>query len=110
MPHIKQGLFGRRPTPHVIDRLVDFHVAHSAAEAAAGRGFDIDLLQAETARRNGNFAGSFPIRTWERSRNRGSPTSGGKHADNWPTSSHATARIYVLSGVARRKSPLIGIT
>ncbi|MBA4016154.1 MAG: hypothetical protein C0483_03090 [Pirellula sp.] len=43
----KQGLFGRRPTPHVIDRLVDFHVAHSAAEATAGRGFDIDLLQAE---------------------------------------------------------------
>ena len=43
----KQGLFGRRPTPQVIDRIVDFHVAHSADEAAAGRGFDIDRLQAE---------------------------------------------------------------
>ncbi len=43
----QQGLFGRRPTPHVIDRLVDFHVAHSADEAAAGRGFDLDLLQTE---------------------------------------------------------------
>lgn len=43
----KQGLFGRRPTPHVIDRIVDFHVAHTADEAAAGRGFDIDRLQAE---------------------------------------------------------------
>lgn len=43
----EQGLFGRRPTPHVIDRIVDFHVAHSADEAAAGRGFDIDRLQAE---------------------------------------------------------------
>ena len=91
-PHIKQGLFGRRPTPHVIDRLVDFHVAHSAAEAAAGRGFDIDRLQAETARANGNSVWEFSY--WYMgtvAESRLAVEWRPKPADDWPTSSLATA-------------------
>lgn len=38
---VGQGLFRHRPSRTAIARLVDFHVAHSAQEAAAGRGFDI---------------------------------------------------------------------
>jgi SAM-dependent methyltransferase len=40
----QQGFFKRRPHPKLIDRLVDFHVAHSASEAEAGRGFDYQTL------------------------------------------------------------------
>ena len=43
----RAGLFGKRPTPTVIDRLVDYHVAHSVDEAAAGRGFDYEALAEE---------------------------------------------------------------
>ncbi len=39
------GLFKQRPTPATIDRIVDFHVAHSADEATAGRGLDFEALQ-----------------------------------------------------------------
>jgi SAM-dependent methyltransferase len=39
------GLFGRRPSPDLIEELVDLHVPHSAAEASAGRGFDYAELE-----------------------------------------------------------------
>jgi SAM-dependent methyltransferase len=39
----QQGLFGRRPSSSMIDRLVDFHVLHSGDEVSEGRG--LDLLQ-----------------------------------------------------------------
>ncbi len=42
---VRVGLFRRRPPASVIDRLVDFHVAHSALEISAGRGFDIESMQ-----------------------------------------------------------------
>lgn len=38
---VDQGLFRRVPSPHLIDRLVDFQVAHDAREAQAGRGLDL---------------------------------------------------------------------
>ncbi|MDQ6740623.1 MAG: hypothetical protein M3021_09750, partial [Actinomycetota bacterium] len=40
----KRGLFERPPPPALIGRLVDFHVAHSPQEAAAGRGLDFAAL------------------------------------------------------------------
>lgn len=40
-----QGLFKKQPPALVIDRLVDFHVAHSLEEATTGRGFDFEILQ-----------------------------------------------------------------
>jgi SAM-dependent methyltransferase len=46
---VKQGLFKRQPPAELIDRLVDYHVAHSTKEAEAGRGFDIQDLQAMLA-------------------------------------------------------------
>lgn len=48
---VDHGLFRRLPTPHVIDRLVDFRVAHDASEAKAGRGLDADELATEVGSR-----------------------------------------------------------
>jgi ubiquinone/menaquinone biosynthesis C-methylase UbiE len=45
-----KGLFAREPSAYVIGRLVDFHVAHSKEEVAAGRGFDFELLQEDLAK------------------------------------------------------------
>jgi SAM-dependent methyltransferase len=41
----QRGLFRRRPTAMAINRLVDFHVAHSVEEAGVGRGFDFEELR-----------------------------------------------------------------
>jgi SAM-dependent methyltransferase len=41
----EQGLFKYKPSKLVIDRIVDFHVAHSSEEAASGRGLDFDLME-----------------------------------------------------------------
>ena len=41
---LESGLFERRPSEFVVSRLVDFHVPHSATEAAAGRGLDFENL------------------------------------------------------------------
>jgi SAM-dependent methyltransferase len=41
----RRGLFLREPPAQLIDRLVDFHVAHTTDEAAAGRGFDFYALR-----------------------------------------------------------------
>jgi SAM-dependent methyltransferase len=38
----KRGLFSKRPTPSVIDKIVDFHVAHSAGD---GRGLDFEMME-----------------------------------------------------------------
>jgi hypothetical protein len=46
---LERGLFGRLPSPTMIDRLVDFHVAHSADEAKLGRGFDYAQMQRDFA-------------------------------------------------------------
>jgi len=40
-----RGLFNKQPSTLVIDRIVDFHVAHSFEEAASGRGFDFEIMQ-----------------------------------------------------------------
>jgi hypothetical protein len=42
-----RGLFEKLPPALVIDRLVDFGVAHSPEEVHAGRGLDIRELEAE---------------------------------------------------------------
>lgn len=42
---VHMGLFKRQPSPIVIDRIVDFHVAHSTEEIGIGRGFDFSILQ-----------------------------------------------------------------
>jgi SAM-dependent methyltransferase len=46
----RRGLFERPPTASAIGLLVDFHVAHSGSEAAAGRGFDLHHLQQQMQR------------------------------------------------------------
>jgi SAM-dependent methyltransferase len=43
----KMGWFSRRPTPRMIDRLVDLHVAHSPEEAGDGRGLDFEHMAQE---------------------------------------------------------------
>ncbi len=45
----RQGLFSQQPPPVIIQRLVDFHVAHSATEAASGRGLDFEKLERDFA-------------------------------------------------------------
>lgn len=47
----RRGLFRSKPSPRVICKLVDFHVANSAAEASLGRGFDIVELKRQLALR-----------------------------------------------------------
>lgn len=42
---VRTGLFARQPPSVVIDRIVDFHVAHSTEEVSAGRGFDVFAMQ-----------------------------------------------------------------
>jgi hypothetical protein len=42
---VRIGLFKRQPPARVIDRLVDFHVAHSIAEMSAGRGFEFSTME-----------------------------------------------------------------
>jgi SAM-dependent methyltransferase len=42
---VRMGLFKRQPPAEVIDRIVDFHVAHSTEEISVGRGFDFSALQ-----------------------------------------------------------------
>jgi trans-aconitate methyltransferase len=46
---VARGLFKKTPSPLVVDRMVDFHVAHSVAEAAAGRGLDFESMGEEMA-------------------------------------------------------------
>lgn len=41
---LQTGLFERRPPEELVSRLVDFHVPHSPAEAAVGRGLDFQQL------------------------------------------------------------------
>lgn len=41
---VELGLFARQPSAEVVSRLVDFHVPHSTAEAAAGRGLDFEEM------------------------------------------------------------------
>lgn len=48
---VRLGLFAREPDPDTIDRLVDFGVAHSAEEVAAGRGLDPRVLEKRLAGR-----------------------------------------------------------
>lgn len=41
----ERGLFLKRPSPAVIDRIVDFHVPHSVDDVAHGRGLDVVTMQ-----------------------------------------------------------------
>jgi SAM-dependent methyltransferase len=41
----ERGLFLTRPSPVVIDKLVDFHVLHSGDDVSNGRGLDISRMQ-----------------------------------------------------------------
>lgn len=63
---VDAGLFRSVPSAQLIDRLVDFHVAHSAAEAQSGRGLDIEEMAADLAphwrlvwRRNYAYLGPY---------------------------------------------------
>lgn len=44
---VEQGLFKKIPTDRIIDRIVDFHVAHSGEEVISGRGLDFENMQKE---------------------------------------------------------------
>lgn len=48
---LEAKLFARLPSAEVIDRLVDFGVAHSAAEVEAGRGLDVREMERRFAGR-----------------------------------------------------------
>lgn len=41
---VRTGLFLQQPPVPIIDRLIDFHVAHSTEEISVGRGFDYSAL------------------------------------------------------------------
>ncbi|MDG2380182.1 MAG: class I SAM-dependent methyltransferase [Pirellulaceae bacterium] len=43
------GMLKREPSPKVVSRIVDLHVAHSRAEAMAGRGFDLEQMERQLA-------------------------------------------------------------
>ncbi len=40
-----RGLFKQQPPRMAIDRIVDFHVAHSSTEADSGRGLDFEIME-----------------------------------------------------------------
>ena len=42
---VDRGLFNQKPSKLAIDRIVDFHVAHSLDEAASGRGLDFEVME-----------------------------------------------------------------
>ncbi len=42
---VRMGLFKRKPSVRIIDRLVDFQVAHSTQEISRGRGFDFSVME-----------------------------------------------------------------
>ena len=44
---VAEGLFERAPSPLAIERIVDFAVANSPEEAAAGRGLDYEEMAQE---------------------------------------------------------------
>ena len=46
---LRRGWFKKLPSPLVIDRIVDFHVPHTADEANNGRGLDFEQMQTELA-------------------------------------------------------------
>jgi SAM-dependent methyltransferase len=46
---VRQGLFKKKPSGLLIERLVDLHVAHSLEEANEGRGLDFEKMQIEFA-------------------------------------------------------------
>jgi len=63
---VRQGCFTTRPPAHVVALLVDFHVAHSRDEMAAGRGLDFEAMQKSLAgawelvwRKTYSFMGPF---------------------------------------------------
>ena len=41
----RRGLFLKRPSPAVIDRIVDFHVPHSSDDVSHGHGLDLPTMQ-----------------------------------------------------------------
>jgi SAM-dependent methyltransferase len=45
MAAVQKGLFKSRPTPLVVDRIIDFQVAHSAEEVTQGRGLDFERMK-----------------------------------------------------------------
>lgn len=44
---LERGLFKKLPSAFALDRLIDFHVAHSPEEAAEGRGLDFEVMQSD---------------------------------------------------------------
>ena len=46
----KRGLFSSLPSALAVERIVDFHVAHSVDEVSQGRGLDIEKMQASFRR------------------------------------------------------------
>ncbi|MCP4189668.1 MAG: methyltransferase domain-containing protein [Planctomycetaceae bacterium] len=60
------GMLKHEPSPKVVSRIVDLHVAHSREEAIAGRGFDLEQMQTQLANQwrlhwtqSYSFMGSF---------------------------------------------------
>ena len=63
----ERGLFSKRPSSTVIDRIVDFHVPHSAEDVSGGGGLDIERMQTWFERdwtlewsKTYSFLGPFP--------------------------------------------------
>jgi SAM-dependent methyltransferase len=46
----RRGLFKKKPSSLIIDRIVDFHVPHSVDEVADGRGFDFEQMRVDFAK------------------------------------------------------------
>lgn len=87
---VHRGLFGRQPPPRLIDRLVDFHVAHSLDEANSGRGFDY-LAWEESLR------GEWQLR-WVKTFAYMGPTYEGTLSPRWQTACRELAAEFPHDG------------
>jgi SAM-dependent methyltransferase len=85
-----QGLFNKRPSVHLVSRLVDLHVAHSAEEAALGRGFDPENLQQ-------GFAGTWEL-LWMKSYSFMGTFYEGNLPRKWRHISHELSRRFPQDG------------
>jgi trans-aconitate methyltransferase len=87
---VRVGLFKRQPSALVIDRIVDFHVAHSTEEISIGRGFDFTILQQD-------FRESWKL-TWLKTYGFMGPIFEGELKDQWAASSKELARRFPHDG------------
>jgi SAM-dependent methyltransferase len=86
----RRGLFKKRPSPRVIDRIVDFHVPHSSEEVAQGRGLDFERMKTE-------FSSDWSLK-WVRTYSFFGSLSTAGAPQRWVERSHELAAKFPLDG------------